>query len=63
MLAKILGFLLLLIGGAVALGLVVALIGTLIGLVWFVAKLAIPVLLVYLGYRLLTRDRQRVVYY
>ncbi len=63
MLAKILGCMLLFIGGAVALGLLVALIGTVIGLLWFVVKLAIPVLLVYFGYCLLTRDRQGIAYY
>ena len=57
MLGKILGCLLLLIGGIVAFGLFVALVGAVVGILWFVIKLAIPVILIYAGYRLLTRDR------
>ena len=62
MLAKILGLLILAAGGMVALFILTALIGTLIGLLWFVVKLAIPALLIYAGYRLLTRDRRTVAY-
>jgi len=57
MLGKILGCLLLLIGGIVAFGLFVALVSALFGIVWFIIKLAIPVLLIYVGYRLLVQDR------
>ena len=58
MLAKILGALLLIVGGILSLGLLVALIGTAIGLLWFCLKLAVPLLLVYLGYRLFSADRR-----
>lgn len=57
MLGKILGCLLLIIGGVVAFGLFVAIVSALFGIAWFVIKLAIPVLLIYAGYRLLVQDR------
>jgi hypothetical protein len=62
MLAKILGLLLLAAGAIVALGVLGMLIGTAIGLVWLAIKLAIPLLLIYVGYRLVTRDRRSVAY-
>ncbi len=62
MLAKIFGMLLLIVGGMIGLGVLVALIGTVVGLLWFAIKLAVPLVLVYAGYRLLTRDRRRVAY-
>ena len=62
MLVKILGLLILAAGGMVGLFILTALIGTLIGLLWFAVKLAIPALLIYAGYRLLTRDRRTVAY-
>ncbi len=63
MLAKIFGICLLIIGGIVALGVLSVLIGTVVGLLWFAIKLGVPLLLIYAGYRLMTRDRRRVVYY
>jgi uncharacterized protein YacL len=60
MLAKILGALLLVVGGILSLGLLAALIGTAIGILWFCLKLAIPVVLVYLGYRLFCSGRHQL---
>ena len=57
MLANILGLLILVIGGVIGLCILAALIGALIGLLGFVLKLAVPVLLIYAGYRLLTREK------
>lgn len=59
MLAKLVGLMLLVIGAFVGLSILVALIGTAIGLLWFVVKITIPVALVYLGYRLLCSNRSR----
>ena len=56
------GIVLLVIGGIVAFCLLMALIGTIFGLLIFALKVAVPVILVYLGYRLITRDRHRVTY-
>jgi hypothetical protein len=63
MLAKLLGVLLLIVGGMIALGILAALVGTVIGIAVFLLKLAVPVLLVYVGYRLVTRDRRQAIYY
>jgi len=63
MLAKLFGVLLLIVGGMIALGILAALVGTVIGIVMFLLKLAVPVLLVYLGYRLITRHQRQTVYY
>jgi len=63
MLTKIFGVLFLIVGGMIALGVLVALIGTVVGILTFVVKLAVPVLLLYIGYRLVTRDRRQTVYY
>ncbi len=62
MLAKLFGFALLVVGGIVAFCLLVALIGTIFSVLIFALKVAIPVVLVYLGYRLITRDRHQVTY-
>ena len=62
MLVKILGLLILAAGGMVGLFILTALIGTLIGLLWFVVTLAVPALLIHAGCRLLTRDRRTVAY-
>ena len=62
MLAKMLGLVLLAAGTLVALGVLGVLIGTAIGLVWLAIKLAIPVVLIYTGYRLCTRDSRSVAY-
>lgn len=63
MLSKLFGMLFLIVGGMIALGVLVALIGTVVGILTFVVKLAVPVLLLYIGYRLVTRDRRQTVYY
>lgn len=63
MLSKLFGVLFLIVGGMIALGVLVALIGTVVGILTFVVKLAVPVLLLYIGYRLVTRDRRQTVYY
>lgn len=63
MLSKLFGVLFLVVGGMIALGILAALVGTVIGILMFVLKLAIPVLLVYVGYRLVTRDRRSMGYY
>ncbi len=56
------GIALLVIGGIIAFCLLMALIGTIFGLLIFAVKVAVPVVLVYLGYRLITRDRHQVTY-
>ena len=61
MLAKFFGLILLIIGGCVAVGILTMVIGTMVGLLVFALKVAVPVLLIYGGYRLLTRDR-RIAY-
>lgn len=62
MLAKLFGFALLVGGGFVAFCLLMALIGAVFSLLIFALKVAIPVILIYLGYRLVTRDRHQVTY-
>ncbi len=62
MLAKLFGIALLIVGGFVAFCLLMALIGTIFSVLIFALKVAIPVVLVYLGYRLVTRDRHQVTY-
>ena len=62
MLAKLFGIALLVVGGMIAFCLLMALIGTVFSILIFALKVAIPVLLVYLGYRLITRDRHQVTY-
>lgn len=62
MLAKLFGIALLVVGGFVAFCLLMALIGTIFSILIFALKVAIPVVLVYLGYRLITRDRHQVTY-
>jgi hypothetical protein len=56
MLSKILGIILIVIGGSLALGVLFQLIGSIVGLLWAMIKLAIPLVLLYVGYRLLTRE-------
>jgi len=51
MLAKVLGIILLVVGGLIGVGVVFALVGA-------VLKVAIPVLLIWAGYRLITRHRR-----
>ncbi len=62
MLAKLFGIALLVVGGFVAFCLLMALIGTIFSILIFALKVAVPVVLVYLGYRLITRDRHQVTY-
>ena len=62
MLAKLFGIALLVVGGIVAFCLLMALVGTVFSILIFALKVAIPILLVYLGYRLITRDRHQVTY-
>ncbi len=62
MLVKLFGIALLVVGGIVAFCLLMALIGTIFGILFFALKVAVPVILVYLGYRLITRDRHQVTY-
>ncbi|MCY4351538.1 MAG: hypothetical protein OXC45_00350 [Gemmatimonadetes bacterium] len=62
MLVKLFGIALLVVGGIVAFCLLMALIGTIFSILIFALKVAIPVVLVYLGYRLITRDRHQVTY-
>jgi hypothetical protein len=59
MFAKLIGLMFLAVGAFVGLSILVALIGTAFGLLWFVVKLAVPVALVYVGYRLLCSNRSR----
>ena len=59
MLAKLIGLILLVVGALVGLSILIALIGTAIGLLWFMVKMVVPLVLVYLGYRLLCSDRGR----
>ncbi len=62
MLAKLFGIALLIVGGFVAFCLLMALIGAVFSVLIFALKVAIPVVLVYMGYRLVTRDRHQVTY-
>jgi hypothetical protein len=62
MLMKFLGLCLLAAGGLAAMIMLGGLIGIALGLVWFVIKFAVPLLLIYVGYRLLTRDKHRIAY-
>lgn len=62
MLAKLFGITLLVVGGFVAFCLLATLIGAIFGIFIFALKVAIPVMLGYLGYRLITRDRHQVTY-
>lgn len=62
MLADLFGIALLVVGGIVAFCLLVTFIGAVFGILFFALKLAIPLVLIYLGYRLITRNTQRVTY-
>ncbi|MDE2722088.1 MAG: hypothetical protein OXI59_01800 [Gemmatimonadota bacterium] len=62
MFAKLFGIALLVVGGFVVFCLLMALVGTIFSILIFALKVAIPVMLVYLGYRLITRDRHQVTY-
>lgn len=56
MLAKLLGIILIIVGGVSALGVVFPLIGNILGMLLLLAKLLIPLVLIYIGYRLLNRE-------
>ena len=56
MLSKLLGIILIVIGGSLALGVLFHLIGDIFGLLWTLIKLAIPLVILYIGYRLVTRE-------
>ena len=56
-LAKLLGLVLLVIGGIIAFGVLMVLFGAIFGILVFALKLAAAVVLVYLGYRFIARDR------
>lgn len=60
--AKFLGFCMLAAGGVAALFLLGGLIGIALGLIWLLIKFAVPLLLIYVGYRLIVRDRHRIAY-
>jgi hypothetical protein len=57
MLTKLLGVVLVTIGTILAFGAAGVLILGVIGAFWLLVKLAIPLAILYIGYRLLTRDR------
>ena len=57
---KFLGFCLMAAGGLVAIFLLGGLIGIALGLIWLLIKFAVPLLLIYVGYRLIVRDRHRI---
>ena len=63
MLAKIFGLFLLVIGGVIAFKIAMALIGMVLGIAAVAVVLLLPVALLYWGYRLLTRERRRPMYY
>jgi len=56
MLTKLLGIIFLIIGGAITLGILFPLIGNLFGLLFLLVKLAVAVVFLYVGYRMLTQD-------
>lgn len=56
MLAKLLGIILIVIGGSLVLGVLFQFVGSLFALLWIVIKLLIPLVLLYVGYRLVTRE-------
>ena len=58
MLGTIFGILFLVVGGLMALGILAGILGIAVGVVWFLIKLTIPFLLVYLGYRLIVNARE-----
>ncbi len=62
MLAGILGVLFVVAGAFIVFGVLGGLIGLALGVIWFACKLAVPLLLIYVGYRILTRG-QRVPLY
>ena len=61
MLAKFLGFVLVCTGLCIGVTVLIALVGTALGILWFCIKLAIPVALIYLGYRVFCAGRRQFV--
>ena len=57
MLTKLLGIIFLIVGGAIALGVLFPLIGSLFGMLFLLVKLAVAVVFLYVGYRMLTQDQ------
>lgn len=62
MFAHIIGILFLIAGAIVGFAILMAAVGILVGLVTFAVKLAVPILLIYLGYRVVTRNRDAIAY-
>lgn len=62
MLVKILEFVLIARALVVGFSLLMVLVGTVIGLAWFLIKLAIPVFLFYIGYKLLFGREEPATY-
>ena len=58
MIAKFFGLILIVGAGLIGFSVLMMLVGTVLGLLWFALKLAIPVGLAYLGYRLLFGQRE-----
>jgi|GEM_PF-1362462 hypothetical protein len=58
MLGTIFGILFLVVGGLMAFAILAGILGVAVGIVWFLVKLSIPFLLVYLGYRLIVNSRE-----
>ena len=56
MLAKLLGIMLILVGGYLSLHILFPLLGNILDTALLLLKLVIPVVLIYVGYRLLDRD-------
>jgi len=62
MFAHIIGVLFLIAGAIVGFAILMAALGILVGVLTFAVKLAVPILLIYLGYRLVTRNRDAIAY-
>ena len=62
MLAHILGIVFLIVGGIVGIAILLGAVGFFLDVVWFAIKLALPLLLIYLGYRLVRRRRDAIAY-
>ena len=56
MFAKVLGIILIIVGGILSLGVLFPLIGNLFGMLWLLIKLIVPLVLIYIGYRLVSRE-------
>ena len=58
MLCKIFGIICVTVGGLMAIGMLVGIIGAAMGILWFLIKLFVPVLIIYAGYRLIAGARE-----